>query len=143
MKNSESSYAKLYIYIVYLRFFNVLKARIKNSGPSKRSYAFKKNSHLVKSLFIRAKRICSKFIKFIYFGSIISNQLISRGYDKRSVEKIFTMVSKLDRESLLLYKHKKGINFENTFYLKINMIIIFVILKNLLIKLLIFLKKRI
>jgi hypothetical protein len=37
-------------------------------------------SNLVKSLFIRAKRICSKLIKFIYFGSVFSDQFISRGY---------------------------------------------------------------
>ena len=62
MKNSESSYAKLYIYIVYLKFFNVLKARIKNSGPSKRSYAFKKNSHIYlyicEQISLVKKRLC-------------------------------------------------------------------------------------
>ena len=34
------------------------------------------------------------------------------------IDKIFTMVSKLDRDSLLLYKKRKNINFENTFLLK-------------------------
>jgi hypothetical protein len=75
-------------------------------------------SNLVKSLFIRAKRICSKLIKFIYFGSVISDQLISRGYERNLIDKIFTMVSRLDRESLLLYKKRKKINFETTFLLK-------------------------
>ena len=75
-------------------------------------------SNLIKSLFIRAKRICSKLIKFIYFGSVISDQLISRGYERNLIDKIFTMVSRLDRDSLLLYKKRKNINFENTFLLK-------------------------
>jgi hypothetical protein len=75
-------------------------------------------SNLVKSLFIRAKRICSKLIKFIYFGSVISDQLISRGYERNLIDNIFTMVSRLDRESLLLYKKRKKINFETTFLLK-------------------------
>ena len=75
-------------------------------------------SNLIKSLFIRAKRICSKLIKYIYFGSVISDQLISRGYERNLIDKIFTMVSRLDRDSLLLYKKRKNINFENTFLLK-------------------------
>ena len=109
-KNDLTSYLDFSLYFKPTNTFSYLQ--ISSNHPK---YIF---NNLVKSLFIRAKRICSKFIKFIYFGSIISNQLISRGYDKRLVEKIFTMVSKLDRESLLLYKHKKGINFENTFLLK-------------------------
>ena len=72
-------------------------------------------NNLVKSLLIRARRICSKINNFIYFASTISKQLISRGYNKNLIDKIFTMVAKLDRDFLLIYKPKKNIDFNNTF----------------------------
>ena len=77
-KNDLTSYLDFSLYFKPTNTFSYLQ--ISSNHPK---YIF---NNLVKSLFIRAKRICSKFIKFIYFGSIISNQLISRGYDKRSVE---------------------------------------------------------
>jgi hypothetical protein len=84
-------------------------------GSNHPKYIF---NNLIKSLFIRAKRICSKLVKFIYFGSVIGEQLKSRGYEKNVIDKIFTMVSKLERDSLLVYKKKKEINFDNTFLIK-------------------------
>jgi 6-pyruvoyl-tetrahydropterin synthase len=77
-------------------------------------------SNLIKSLLIRARRICTRLNKFIYFGNVISEQLISRGYERVKIDKIFSMVTYLDREKLLLYKPKKVIDFENTFFIKSN-----------------------
>jgi hypothetical protein len=76
--------------------------------------------NLIKSLLIRARRICSRLNKFIYFANVIGEQLISRGYNKTKIDKIFTMVTYLDRDKLLLYKPKKSIDFENTFFIKNN-----------------------
>ena len=109
-RNELTSYLDFSLYFKPTNTFSYL--HISSNHPR---YIF---SNLVKSLFIRAKRICSKLINFIYFGSVISDQLKSRGYDKVLIDKIFTMVSRLDRDSLLLYKNKKSINFENTFLLR-------------------------
>jgi hypothetical protein len=72
------------------------------------------------SLLIRARRICSDYNKFIYFASIISKQLMERGYEKSLIDKTFFMVIKLDRNKLLLYKQKKPINFNETFIIRSN-----------------------
>ena len=72
--------------------------------------------NIIKTVFIRIRRICTKFNDFIFFTSIIKNQLIDRGYDVKLINKIFTMISKLDRDHLLLYKEKKSINYKENFF---------------------------
>ena len=60
-------------------------------------YIFKK---IIKSLFIRIRRICTRFNSFIYFSSILSKQLSSRGFNLSLINNIFTMVARLDRSLL-------------------------------------------
>ena len=74
--------------------------------------------NIIKSLFIRIRRICTKLNNFILFSSILSKQLIKRGYNIDMINKIFTMVAKLQRNSLLEYKQRKQINFNDTFIFK-------------------------
>ena len=72
--------------------------------------------NIPKSLFIRIRRNCTFFSDFLKNSSIVSNQLISRGYDKIVVEKAFHMVAFLDRKELLIYKDKKRIDFSNCIF---------------------------
>ena len=89
------------------------------------SYLFIESNHknsifknIVKTVFIRIRRICSKYNDFIYFTSIIKKQLLERGYDFNTINKVFTMVSNLDKEKLLLYKDKKNLDYKNNFIFK-------------------------
>ena len=108
--NKITSFIKYSLYIKPTNTFQYLQ--INSNHPE---YIFR---NLVKSLFIRIRRICSEISNFIYFSSIIRKQLLNRGYDKILIDKIFTMVLKLDREKLIQYKDKKYIDFENFFYVK-------------------------
>ena len=46
-----------------------------------------------------------------------SKKLVLRGYDRCLINKIFTMILRLDREELIKYK-EKNIDFEKNFYVK-------------------------
>ena len=48
---------------------------------------------------------------YITFSDIISERLITRGYDRDLIFKIFTMVTNLDRDSLIEYKNNQ--NFQS------------------------------
>jgi hypothetical protein len=60
------------------------------------------------SLFLRIRRICSKTEDYIYFSLLLSKYLVSRGYDLKYINKIFTMVLNLKRNDLLRYKEKNN-----------------------------------
>jgi len=76
--------------------------------------------NIVKSILIRIRRICTKYSDFTFFYSLIYNQLILRGYESKTITKIFTMVSSLDRNKLLEYKVRKKLDFNNNFIYKFN-----------------------
>ena len=78
-------------------------------------YIFK---NIIKSLFIRIRRICTKFSNFIFFSSKLSKQLTKRGYDINLINRTFSMVSKLRRDDLLTYKPKKSVDFNDNFLFK-------------------------
>ena len=109
-RNSITSYLDFSMYFKPTNTFSYLQ-----TSSNHPNYIFK---NLIKSLLIRVRRICSRLSDFLFFSSTIGKQLLSRGYDKFLIDKIFTMVSKLDRDLLLEYKPKKTINFNNTFILK-------------------------
>jgi hypothetical protein len=108
--NSLTSYIDFSMYFKPTNTFSYLQTT--SNHPA---HIFK---NLIKSLLIRARRICSNFNDFIYFGSCISKQLMDRGYDRILIDKNFRMVSKLDRNELLLYKNKKSIDFNKNFILR-------------------------
>lgn len=76
--------------------------------------------NIIKSLLIRLRRICSNFSDYLYFSAILSNQLISRGYDLKIISKCINMVARLRREDLLQYKKREKIDYKTTFTFKLN-----------------------
>jgi len=62
--------------------------------------------NIPKSLFIRIRRICSLFSDYLYFGLRLIDQLVSRGYDRTKIFRLFIQISKIDRASLIPYKKK-------------------------------------
>jgi len=109
-KNKINSLLKFSLYIKPTHTFQYLQ--INSNHPN---YIFK---NLIKSLFIRVRRICSEISDFIYFSFMIKEQLVKRGYDRAIINKIFTMVLRLDRDELIKYKNKKNIDFNKYFYIK-------------------------
>ena len=65
--------------------------------------------NIPKSIFIRVRRICSNFTDYLYSSSIISDQLIDRGFEKNKIDNIFRSVAKMDRLKLLPYKSKPNV----------------------------------
>jgi hypothetical protein len=111
-RNELTSYLDFSLYFKPTNTFSYL-----HTTSNHPIYIFK---NLIKCLLIRAKRTCSKFNKFIYFASTISQQLVNRGYDRKLIDKTFFMVYKLDRNKLLEYKTRESINFNETFVLRNN-----------------------
>ena len=74
--------------------------------------------NIPKSLFIRIRRICTKFCDFLFFSNKLFFQLISRGYDCLKLNKILNTVSNVDRKSLIPYKHKNFQDFDNSIIFK-------------------------
>jgi hypothetical protein len=74
--------------------------------------------NLPKSLFIRLRRNCSLFSDFIKYSEIITSQLVDRGYSLLHINKVFNMVSFLDRKNLLQYRERKVKNFSNCIFFK-------------------------
>jgi hypothetical protein len=79
-------------------------------------YIFK---NIPKSLFLRIRRICSNYNDFLYHSRNLIFNLINRGYDFNLLLKTFTLVSKIDRISLIQYKSKDPSSERYT--LRINM----------------------
>ncbi len=63
--------------------------------------------NIPKSLFIRLRRICSNINDFSFFSLNLISHLVSRGYDSKTLHKIFNTVLHLDRIELLKYKEKE------------------------------------
>jgi hypothetical protein len=62
--------------------------------------------NIPKSLFIRIRRICSKYSDYLYFANKLIEQLVNRGYEKTSTQKMAHSIALVERSSLLPYKVK-------------------------------------
>jgi hypothetical protein len=100
-------------YNVYIKPTNTFTYLSINSNHPKHIY-----ENIIKSTFIRYRRICSFLNDFIYMATLVSRQFIKRGYNKKLIYKIFSMVTDLDRNSLLEYKEKDNTLNKNTFIFK-------------------------
>ena len=74
--------------------------------------------NIPKSLFIRIRRNCTFLNDFIYFSQIIINQLLTRGYLLKDLNKAFNMVLRLDRIQLLSYKEKKDLDLNEKIFFR-------------------------
>ena len=69
-------------------------------------------NNIPKSLFIRVRRICSKYSDYLYFSRKLISQLISRGYSYSKLVSLAITIGKINRDSLLPYKNK--LNYINS-----------------------------
>ena len=95
---------------------------MKRPNTSNRPSQIFKNIPL--SLFIRIRRICSNYLDYLYFSSLLIIQLCKRGYDINVVSKIARQVGNNDRVNLLPYKKRlnKDRNENMFFFFKFNSI---------------------
>ena len=91
-------------------------------------------SNIVKSLFIRIRRICSDYSNYLYFSRLLMSQLLNRGYDFNEIRKTSNLIGKIDRNCLIPYKEKNQNYLDDCIFFKIpfekNLIDIDRILKN-------------
>ena len=101
------------IYKVFIKPTNTFSYLSISSNHPRHIY-----KNIIKSTFIRFKRICSSFNDFIFISTIVIRQFLKRGYNRKLIYKIFSMVSNLNRESLLDYKVRDTLLNNNTFIFK-------------------------
>ena len=104
---------------------NLLNFKLYVKPTNTFSYLFHTSNHpsfifrnIPKSLFLRIKRICSFFDDYLYFSSILINQLSSRGYNLSMLRKVRHSIGQVNRNFLIPYKNK-GINDFNTLFFKL------------------------
>jgi hypothetical protein len=64
--------------------------------------------NIPKSLFIRIRRICSKYSDYLFFANKLTLELVKRGYNKENTLKMAHSVSLIERSILLPYKEKRN-----------------------------------
>lgn len=72
--------------------------------------------NIPKSLFIRIRRICSKFSDYLYFSRLFIFQLMSRGYSFNKLRSISNTVANINRDELIPYKEKNNNFIKNKIY---------------------------
>ena len=102
---------KFSVYIKPTNSFGYL--RVNSNHPP---HIFK---NLPKCLFLRNKKICTRFYDYILISKLHIDQLEKRGYDRIKLIKLCKTIGNLDRNSLLPYKDKSLNNFlsENINYI--------------------------
>ena len=71
--------------------------------------------NIPKSLFIRFKRICTKFCNYLYFCGLIYLHLIQCGYDAHNLKYMILIVGKIENKNLIEYKPKNQNKFTDGF----------------------------
>ena len=120
---------------------NVLKFSLYIKPTNTFSYLITSSNHpkfifknIVKSLFIRIRRICSDFSDYLYFSRLLTFQLQKRGYSNNEICFNSRLISKEERNHLIPYKTKNSDYLGNCIIFKIpfekNLINLDMILKN-------------
>ncbi len=55
---------------------------------------------------MRVKKNCSSFLDYLYFSTLILNQLLLCGYEFNFLMKVLNTVDRIDRKTLMPYKNK-------------------------------------
>jgi hypothetical protein len=109
----EISLDKLYNklnFSLYIKKTNTFSYLNVNSNHPK--HIFK---NIPKSLFIRVRRICTKFTDYLYYCRLIYLHLIKCGYDANLLDKLINIVGRIDRKELIDYKVNNTIKTQQDF----------------------------
>jgi len=68
--------------------------------------------------YLRIRRICTYSHNYIDLARTLTDQLVTRGYERKVLEKTSNRVLRLDRDKLIKYKQKKMINLNKSILLK-------------------------
>lgn len=64
-------------------------------------------TNIIKTLFIRNRRICSNYYDYLEISKIMIDQLEKRGYDYYRLIKMCKIIGNIEREKLIPYKNKE------------------------------------
>ena len=95
----------------YIKPTNTFSYLISSSNHPK--FIFK---NIVKSLFIRIRRICSDFSDYLYLSMLITFQLQKRGYSNNEICFNSRLISKVERNHLIPYKTKNSDYLDIVFF---------------------------
>jgi len=98
------------VFSVYIKPTNSFDYLRTNSNHPKHIF-----DNIPKSIFIRNRRICTYYSDYILICKLHIEQLIVRGYKKRSLVKLCKTIGNIDRNSLLPYKEKNNDFFSSVF----------------------------
>jgi len=70
--------------------------------------------------YLRIRRICTYSHDFIYHSNTLTNQLVTRGYERKKLYKIYNKVLSLNRDNLIEYKPKKQLDLKNCILFRMN-----------------------
>ena len=98
---SFNNLTKKLVFSVYIKPTNNFDYLRTNSNHPKHIF-----DNIPKSIFIRNRRICTYYSDYILICKLHIEQLIVRGYKKRSLVKLRKIIGNIDRNSLLPYKEK-------------------------------------
>jgi hypothetical protein len=97
-----------------------LKFSLYNKPTNNFGYLLTNSNHpehifdnIIKSLFIRIRRICTDYSDFVIASIKLAKQLLQRNYKIDKIFNAFRLVSNMDRSLLIPYKNKKDIQTEN------------------------------
>ena len=97
-----------------------LKFSLYNKPSNNFGYLLTNSNHpehifdnIIKSLFIRIRRVCTDYSDFVIASIKLAKQLLQRNYKIDKIFNAFRLVSNMDRSLLIPYKNKKDIQTEN------------------------------
>ncbi len=100
--------------ISFDNFFNRIDTKLYIKPTNTFSYLCSESSHkksifknIPKSIFIRARRICSNYIDYLKFSRIFYTQLLDRGYSAKNLSSLIRNIGNLDRNKLIEYKKRE------------------------------------
>ncbi len=67
-------------------------------------------NNIPKNLFIRIRRICTKYTDYLYLVRKLTVQLLNRGYEFSCLLALVITIGKIDRDVFLPYKNKNNLN---------------------------------
>jgi predicted GIY-YIG superfamily endonuclease len=108
------------LYIELNKFLDCIDTTLYTKPTNTFQYLYYTSNHpshifknIPKSLFIRLRRICTRYCDYLYYSRQLIFQLVKRGYIFKKLLKICITIGNIDRSELLPYKSKTNNNFSN------------------------------
>ena len=108
------------LYIVLNNYLDSIETYLYTKPTNTFQYLFFTSNHpghifknIPKSLFIRLRRICTRYCDYLFYSRELIFQLLKRGYNLTKLSKLCLSIGNVDRLKLLPYKCKETNKFSN------------------------------